>query len=59
MKPAVQNSVLPASQLDSELEECLNNASEAELTDIAGVKKCTNKLIFEKERNELNYDLPI
>ena len=27
---------LPAAHLDPELEECLNSASEAELTDIAG-----------------------
>ena len=26
----------PTAQLDAELEECLNNATEAELTDIAG-----------------------
>ena len=35
-KPKEDPNILPPAQLDAELEECLNNASEAELTDIAG-----------------------
>jgi len=36
-EPEKSESAIPAAQLDPELEECLNNATEAELTDIAGL----------------------
>jgi len=35
-EPDVSAAILPSAQLDPELEECLNSATEAELTDIAG-----------------------
>jgi len=35
-KPEKDEAILPPAQLDAELEECLDNATEAELTDIAG-----------------------